>query len=399
MPRRSVTRSALLAIGLGVLTASAAVSRTMPPEPDLIARLPATIEGQPVELVASGDLGTWLATVFPDQSHPQIDALTERLAEQGLSVQDVATVTAFFSADQGGSIEGFAIPGGDATSWQDVVAAAYLIGLGDLERTERQVGDRSVTFLSEGPLDTASYPFAVLPDAGVLWIVVAETSRVIDALEALLAVAAGTAPGHTGTLPTPTPRIGPATWFGTMRGTVTWAKGAYVGEATAEFRGTWERIDDESIGYCPDGPCDVYRPMGEIVWRFESAAPGPPSCRTRRTGSVSAGEVVIPQDQMLYLAPAGADHVRYWGSGTLFLPPQDCPGWEGISAPDAFFDIPIADEDDPFADVSGAARPLCPAFDWRIEREAAELRGTCWRYDLPGYEQRFEWDLRRVGPE
>src|SRR5690606_21256990 len=130
-------------------------------------------------------------------------------------------------------------PGGDAASLQDAFSAAYLIGMGDLERTERPVGDRSVTFLSEGPLDAASYSFAVLPDAGVLWIVTAETSRIIDALEALLAVAAGTAPGNTGTAPTPTPRIGPATWFGTMRGTVTWDKGAYVGEATAEFRGTW----------------------------------------------------------------------------------------------------------------------------------------------------------------
>ena len=227
----------------------------------------------------------------------------------------------------------------------------------------------------------------------------AETSRIIDALEALLAVAAGTAPGNTSAHPTPTHRIGPATWFGTMRGTVTWDKGAYVGEATAEFRGTWERIDDQAVGSCPSEPCVAYRPVGEVEWAFESAAPGPPACRSRQTGSVSAGEVVIPEDQMLYMGPAGTDHLRYWGSGTVFLPPQDCAGWEGVRAPDAFFDIPIADEDDPFADVSGAARPLCHAFDWRIERDAAELTGTCWRYDEPGYEQRFTWDLRRVGPE
>jgi hypothetical protein len=311
----------------------------------------------------------------------------------------VATVTAYFGADQGGQIQGFAIPEGDTASFGDELVATYLIGMGELERTEREVGDRSVTFLSEGPLDAAEYPFAVLPDTGVLWVVNAELGRVIDAVEALLAVAAGTAPGNTSTAPTPTPAIGPATWFGTMRGTLTWTQGRYVGEWTAEFRGTLERIDDEGVGHCPfENDCVAYRPMGEVAWTWESAAPGPPSCRNRTSGSVSTGDVVIPQDQMLFMEPIAPDHLGYWGSGTLFLPPQECPGREGGSTPGSFFEIPPP-EGAPFADEVPTLRPRCAAVSWRIERDATELKGTCWAYDEPGYEARFEWDLRRVDPE
>ena len=37
--------------------------------------------------------------------------------------------------------------------------------------------------------------------------------------------------------------------------------------------------------------------------------------------------------------------------------------------------------------------------DWRIEADATELKGTCWRYDESGYEERFDWDLKDVDPE
>jgi hypothetical protein len=369
------------------------------PAESLEARLPATIDGAPIQVIVSEDLGAYLDAAFGGESHPEIDALETELAARGLTFADVDTVTAYFGADQSGMIQGFLVPGEDAASLQDPMTAAYLIGLGDLQRTVQEAGDHSVTFLSEGPLDAAEYTFAVLPDAEVLWVVVAETAAIIDAVEALLAVSAGTAPGNTSTAP-PTPAaIGPATWFGTMRGATSWTKGRYVGETTATFRGTLERIEDEGVGYCPLGPCAAYRPMGEITWTFDSEAPGPPSCRNHQTGSVLTGEGVIPSDQMLFLEPANEGYVRYYGTGSVSVPQQECAGWEGIRSPGLFFEIPPPDAEDPFADVEAARRPLCAEFDWRIERESTELKGTCWRYDEQGYEQRFDWDLRRVDPE
>jgi hypothetical protein len=400
MPRRSVIGLAWSVMALVSLVRAATVAQgTLASDATLATRLPATVAGDPVELAFSEDLGTWLDTLYPSESHPEIEALAAALAADGVPLADVPTVTAFFGPDQGGQIQGFGVPVvEDVGPLQDAMLAAYLIGFGEMQRTERQVGDRAVTFLSEGPLDAEAYPFAVLPDAGVLWILNAEMAQLIDALEALLAVAAGTAPGHTGEAPPAPARIGPATWFGTMRETLTWTKGAYVGATSATFRGTWERIEREDISYCLEGPCSAYLAMGEIEWTFESAAPGPPACRNRQTGSVSTGDVVIPQDQMLFLEPAGADHVRYWGMGTIRVPPQDCAGWEGISAPGAFFDIPAPEPEDDFADVSNDARPGCAEYDWRIEADAPELTGTCWRYDEPGYEQRFEWSLEDADP-
>jgi hypothetical protein len=400
MRGRGVTGIALVVIGLLTpSTASAAVADgSAAPQATLEARLPATIDGVPVEVIVSQDLGASLA-FYAGQSHPEIDALEAELAARGLKLSDVDTVTAYFGADLSGGIDGFLIPGEDAASLQGAMTAAYLIGAGDLERTLQQVDDHAVTFLSQGPLDEAEFPFAVLPDSDVLWIVTGELGGVIDAVEALLAVSAGTAPGNTSTAPTPTPPIGPATWFGTMSGTTTWDKGTYVGQTTATFRGTLERIEDESVGHCPLGPCAAYRPMGEIAWTFESAAPGPPSCRNHQTGSVLTGDVVIPSDQMLFLEPANEGYIRYYGTGSVSVPSQECAGWEGIRSPGLFFEIPPPEEEHPFADLEAGQRPLCAEFDWRIERESTTLTGTCWRYDEQGYEERFDWDLRRVDPE
>jgi hypothetical protein len=403
--RIALARPVLIAIAVAVALMAPAVGTQRAqaqggdPAEGLEARLPATIAGAPIQVIASEDLGAYIGSAYEGEPHPEIDELETALAARGLTLADVDTVTAYFGADQSGMIQGFRIPGEDAASVQDPMTAAYLIGLGDLQRTVQEVGDHSVTFLSEGPLDTAEYPFAVLPDAEVLWVVVAQTADIIDAVEALLAVSAGTAPGNTSTAPRRPAQIGPATWFGTMRGITAWTKGKYVGETTATFQGTLERIDDERVGYCPLGPCAAYRPMGEIAWTFESEAPGPPSCRNRQTGSVLTGDVVTPQDQMLFLEPANQGHVRYWGTGSVSVPQQECAGWEGIRSPGLFFEIPQPEEEDPFADLEAGQRPLCHEFDWRIEREATALKGTCWRYDEQGYEQRFEWDLRRVDPE
>ena len=56
-------------------------------------------------------------------------------------------------------------------------------------------------------------------------------------------------------------------------------------------------------------------------------------------------------------------------------------------------------EDDPFADEVPTLRPRCSGLTWRIELDATELKGTCWRYNERGYEERFDWDLKAVDPQ
>ena len=129
-----------------------------------------------------------------------------RSRHQGRSLADVATVTAYFGPDQSGVIQGFGIPEGDAADVQDALVDVYLIGIGEMERTERDVGDHSVTFLSEGPLETAEHPFAVLPDAGVLWILNAEMTQHPRCAGGPSGGRRGHGTGQHGTAPTPGPR-------------------------------------------------------------------------------------------------------------------------------------------------------------------------------------------------
>jgi hypothetical protein len=102
------------------------------------------------------------------------------------------------------------------------------------------------------------------------------------------------------------------------------------------------------------------------------------------------------RDQMLFLAPDGPDHYRYWGSGTIVGPPQKCFGWDMGTAPDGFFLLDAGDADGPRADVSPPVRPGCSSLVWHIPRDAPTMQGTCWTQDYPGYEGTVEWDLHRV---
>jgi hypothetical protein len=146
MPSRIPTMSALLAAALVAVTVPVTLAQGASPAADvsLAARLPATVGGAPVEIVAGEDLGAWISALFAGEPHPEIDALETALAGQGLSPADVDTVTAWFGPEQDGQIMGFGIPGGDATPLADAITATYLIGVGDLQRTEREVGDRAV---------------------------------------------------------------------------------------------------------------------------------------------------------------------------------------------------------------------------------------------------------------
>ena len=121
-------------------------------------------------------------------------------------------------------------------------------------------------------------------------------------------------------------------------------------------------------------------------------------CRNRQSGSLSTGDVVTPSDQMLIMEPAGPDHLRYWGSGLVKVPQQDCRNPESGGGANNFLDIPPY-EGAPFADEVPTLRPRCSAVSWRIEVDATELKGSCWRYDEQRYEERFEWDLKDVDPE
>src|SRR6187431_2333771 len=84
------------------------------PGANLVARLPAVIDGGPVEVVFAEDMQTSLEEIFPGETHPEIDALQAALGDQGLSLADVNTVTAYFGPDEVGLIQGFGIAGGDA---------------------------------------------------------------------------------------------------------------------------------------------------------------------------------------------------------------------------------------------------------------------------------------------
>jgi hypothetical protein len=107
MERRSLTRIAVLVIGLAALAPAATVAQeTAPPEMALSTRLPATVGGSPVEIAFSEDLQAQVDARYPGETHPEVEALTARLSEQGLSLADVATVTAYFGPDLGGVIEG-----------------------------------------------------------------------------------------------------------------------------------------------------------------------------------------------------------------------------------------------------------------------------------------------------
>jgi hypothetical protein len=184
--------------------------------------------------------------------------------------------------------------------------------------------------------------------------------------------------------------------FGTMREVQTWNKERYVGEWTATFRGDWEPTPS-GIGYCDTG-CASYVPVGTVDWTWDSALEWdkPPGCHNVQSGSLPAGKVIVTQDQMLFLAPDDKDHLRYWGSGTTFMDPLECNGWDMGTTPDGFFNIEPPDSGAPPSDVSAAARPKCASLTWRIKRDATRITGTCWIYDEPGFEHRVEWDLERI---
>lgn len=181
-------------------------------------------------------------------------------------------------------------------------------------------------------------------------------------------------------------------WDATMTETVTWNQFGYRGESRATFTGRWQPMDDGIIR-CDDG-CTAYEPVGTIDWTWSSSVKAAP-CSASTSGSLATGDVVVKDDQMLFLQPDG-DRVLMWGSGTIFLPTQPCLGWEGDPGPDAFFDVSMPEESVP--DGPPAARPPCSDPVW-FPAGSEVVEGACWRYDEGGYEDRVEWRMVKVGSQ
>jgi hypothetical protein len=180
-----------------------------------------------------------------------------------------------------------------------------------------------------------------------------------------------------------------------MSETMRWNRAQSAGEWTATFRGRWEPTPPD-ISYCHEDDCVSFIPVGTVDWRTTSSYV---DCENADSGSLSTGDVITPTDQMLFLVRDDDDHLRYWGTGSLFLDGDGCAYPDGTcqAQPGGFFWIQEAENDAPTSDESQAARPNCAAVTWRIERDADVMNGTCWIYDLPGFEHRVVWNLNRVG--
>ena len=84
-------------------------------------------------------------------------------------------------------------------------------------------------------------------------------------------------------------------------------------------------------------------------------------------------------------------------SGTLFLPPQPCPGWGGAQGPGGYFLIGTPDQGEPIEDGPRPARTSCYGDAFWIEAGASRMQGSCWVYDATTCEDRVVRDLNRVG--
>ena len=329
MSRRSWVQVATLALTLTTVPTGGALGQASTPgTSDLVGRLPATIEGAPVQVAFTQDMATWIDEAFAGEVYPELTSLVTALGHRGLSTADLTTTIASFGAEQDGLIQGFQLPGGDASTLSEAILDVYFIGFGELHRTDQTIAGQPVIMVSDGPLETAAYPYAVLLDRDVIWIASASEPYLHSAMGALVAVSAGTAPGNTGQAQIDPGAQAPEEWRGIMRNTLTWDQGAYVGSTSATFTGTWVRPVLSTVGYCESG-CTAYIPAGTIDWTFESTAPGPPAGHATTSGSLPTGGTVVAKDQMLFLTATDPDHFRYWGSGTFFPPPQACRGREG----------------------------------------------------------------------
>lgn len=397
-PRRTHLTPVLAAAALGLTMCATALPsgpvRAQDPGPStsaLAGRLPARIADAPVQLDLTDDLGTWLDTAFPGETHTEFEALDGALAAQGATRADVRMVSAS-AHDFEVNVTGFQLPEGDAEALRDAILAVYFLGFGDLTRTEQEVDGHPVTMVSQGPLEDDSYPFGVMTDGDAVWVASAGADLLQETMHALVGAATGTVTRYD-PLVTPDPGyVAPWSWEGTVSQTITWDKGAYKGTEMGRLTGAWV-MPATLTRYCGFDGCTDYIPTGTIDWSWNVSAPTRPPCSASTRGSLEPGTVVVPSDQMLFLHPTDDGYVRFWGSGTFQVPDQPCVGWEGSSGPVSFFGIPTPEEGDPFADEANDQYPTCANRQWRFAVEDTRIAGRCWNYHERGYEDVVEWDL------
>jgi hypothetical protein len=392
--RRPGIRPFALALGLVTLGMAPVLAQpatggptpgSSPATGDLAMRLPANIGSDAVDVDFTQDLATYLAGAA---AGPEVDALDAALVAQGGSPASTQVVGASFGPEHEAFITGFRLPDADAATFRDAVIALWYVGAADVQRTEEAIAGVPALIVSQGPLAADDYPSGVLVDGDTVWIVSGAGAMVRSGLEALVLTSAGSVPRHA---PVAAPYAPPFSWDGTVRETVTWDLASFKGKAEAVLTGSW--VAELSTGGHCERDCTAYIPSGTIDWTFESSAPTKPRCENSTRGSIAPGDTVIPSDQMLFLEPADDDHVRYWGSGLIHVPPQECPGWNGIAAPDSFFSIGPPEDGMPNADESGDRYPSCDGLVWRIEQDATRLNGQCWRYHESGFEDVVAWEL------
>lgn len=358
----------------------------------LAGRLPAQIDGSPVQLDETTDLAAYLEAAYAGETGPELDALDAALADQGVSPAEVELVWAS-AFDSEVLIGGFRLPGGDASAFREALLGVYFLGFDGLEQAEMDVQGRSVTTVSQGPVADDPYPFAVLTDGDTLWIASVSSQLLEPTVTALVGAAGGTVARYDTGAVVDAGYAAPWGWEGTVSLTTTWNKNSYRGTSSARMTGTWLQ-PLTTIAYCEDD-CTTYIPTGTIEWTWDVSAPTTPRCSASTRGSLPSGGM-RPEQQGLFLDPTDDGHVRYWGSGVMLVPDQPCVGWESAHQPSSFFDIPMPEDADPAADELGDARPPCFGRQWRIPADETRISGRCWRYDEQGYEEVIEWDLVAV---
>ncbi|MET0771999.1 MAG: hypothetical protein ABWZ82_02860 [Candidatus Limnocylindrales bacterium] len=394
---RTIAMLALTATLTGHVLPSAPARAQAPESPapteagSMESRLPATIGDHPTRVLPDGDLGAWIEAAFPGETHPEFDALDAALAAQGAARSDVRVAWAWAGEDTDLQIAGFQLPGGDAQAIRDAILGVYLVGLEPLIRTEQEVAGRPVMFVSQGPLESDSYPFGVVIDGDVVWIASGDATMLRQAVEALILAATGAVPRLDPSAVESPGYTAPWGWDGTVSQTITWDQGSYRGTSVGRHTGSWLQ-PPTLTGYC-ERDCQVYVPTGTIDWSWDVSAPTTPPCSASTRGSLAPGDVVTPTDQMLYLDPTDDGHVRFWGSGSFLVPDQPCVGWEADRGPGSFLEIPPPEDRPPSADELSDPFPSCNDRQWRITDSATRITGRCWQYHEPGYEDVVEWDL------
>jgi hypothetical protein len=144
-------------------------------DPDLAARFPATVGGQPLtpQTAYLADLMTDPATQSPE--------LVAALTAMGKTVDDVTFGQASIPGDSGGEISAFRVIGADANAFLDQAVALSAAGTDGAQMGTAQVAGRDVRTIT----DASGEVTYVLPTGDVVWEVVAQEPALSEIIGAL----------------------------------------------------------------------------------------------------------------------------------------------------------------------------------------------------------------------